>query len=80
MKIWTIIIEETDSSTHICVKAFKTMEEAEAQADELGRESAQDYNDSGNENVYYDEYSRQVLDEGGFPLVSYTIDWAEVED
>jgi hypothetical protein len=33
MKIWTIIIEETDSSTHIYEKAFKTMEEAEAKAD-----------------------------------------------
>lgn len=78
MKIWTIIIEETDSSTHICEKAFKTMEEAEAKADEMGRESAKDFNDAGDEAVYYDDYSRQVIEGDDIPLVTYIIDWTEI--
>ena len=78
MKIWTIIIEETDSSTHICEKAFKTMKEAEAKADELGQECAKDFNAAGNESVYYDEYSRQVIEGDDIPLVTYTIDWTEI--
>ena len=77
MKIWSIIINETDDTPCLFSKSFKTREEAVEKALELGREYVEDRKEEW-PNLYFNEEELSVNDED-FPFIQYEIEWTKID-